>query len=699
MNKLATVLLCANFITVLFPQPGYIHPDEFFQSAEVVAGDVFNIQHFRTWEFNGTSAVRNIVFPYLVLSPSLYLLRWLNSSGTSEFQVSAVKVVMATRLPVALLSLLGYVATGRLADCFHADRYISSILYCSSYVTWTYYTRTFSNSVESVLLAAVLVLVLCLSGDTAVHLKKNVVTFSEDVKCKQSAKPTEVEESGIKAEIASSERKPIDKVGAEEKTIDKVSAEGKPVDKVSAEGKPVDKVSAERKVVGTVESSHKTETNQRNDSSKKSVKKSEDKNKNTEKNELEFTEMKSKLTAIKSELSQLRSCISKLVSFLLGALVTAGFFNRPTFLVFTAIPVLYWVWTATKHDQYGRWYGVPLISIVWYFTCGALFTFVTFVLLDTAYFNDDFTTVVAKSWRSCIQDGFSMNSAQNGLRELLSALVVTPWNFIKYNTDSNNLARHGLHPWFTHLVVNLPLLLGPLYIPFIISCVAAVIRLLRSGRNTKDGTTWLCLMALVPVFSLSIFPHQEPRFLIPALPVFVIMGAKLITPVMPGKLSFFALWTAFNIVLTLVYGYMHQAAIIPALSIYQQKLSSPSSHSYHAIFYKTYPPPRHLLLLHPNNTQASIHELAGAPLDTFMQVLKRVQNGCRASKSKCQISIIVPSTVAPAVLKHLPEKTDVTSICPHLTMEDPPRLRAWWKKRLSFQDLIMDLCLNILTVK
>ncbi|CAG5125016.1 unnamed protein product [Candidula unifasciata] len=134
MNKLATVLLCANVITVLFPQPGYIHPDEFFQSAEIVAGDIFNIQHFRTWEFNGTSAVRNIVFPYLVLAPPLYMLRSLNSSGIPELQVSAVKVVMATRLPVALLSFLGYLATGRLADCFCADRYICSILYCSSYV-------------------------------------------------------------------------------------------------------------------------------------------------------------------------------------------------------------------------------------------------------------------------------------------------------------------------------------------------------------------------------------------------------------------------------------------------------------------------------------------------------------------------------------------------------------------------------------
>ncbi|CAG5125015.1 unnamed protein product [Candidula unifasciata] len=412
--------------------------------------------------------------------------------------------------------------------------------------------------------------------------------------------------------------------------------------------------------------------------------------------------MKSKLTAINSELSHLRTCISKLVSFLLGAIVTSGFFNRPTFLVFAVVPVIYWVCSATKRDQYGRWFGVPLTGIVFYFSSGALLTFVTFALLDTVYFNHDFTTVAAKSWKSCIEDSFSMNSVQNGIQELLSSLVVTPWNFIKYNTDSNNLAHHGLHPWFTHLVVNLPLLLGPLYIPFIIACVIGATQLLQSDRETTKGSlTWLSLMALVPILSLSMFPHQEPRFLIPVLPVFVVMGAKLVSATMPGKLSFFALWVVFNILMTLVYGYMHQAALIPALSIYQQKLSSSSqlSKSYHAIFYKTYPPPRHLLLLQTNNTQASVYELAGAPLDTFLQTLRQVQTGCSTSKSKCQINIFLPSTVTPAVLKHLPEKTDVTSICPHLTMEDPPRLRAWWKRRLSFQDFIMDFCLNILTVK
>ena len=39
---------------------------------------------------------------------------------------------------------------------------------------------------------------------------------------------------------------------------------------------------------------------------------------------------------------------------------------------------------------------------------------------------------------------------------------VAPFNFIMYNVVPGNVARHGEHPHYTHLLVNLPLLLGPL---------------------------------------------------------------------------------------------------------------------------------------------------------------------------------------------------------------------------------------------
>ena len=46
---------------------------------------------------------------------------------------------------------------------------------------------------------------------------------------------------------------------------------------------------------------------------------------------------------------------------------------------------------------------------------------------------------------------------------------VAPFNFVMYNLVPGNVASHGEHPRYTHLLVNLPLLLGPLAPIFVIT--------------------------------------------------------------------------------------------------------------------------------------------------------------------------------------------------------------------------------------
>ena len=60
---------------VLMPQSGYIHPDEFFQSVEVVTGDVLSTDTIRTWEFNVTSPIRSMALPHLLFGTPLQLLK------------------------------------------------------------------------------------------------------------------------------------------------------------------------------------------------------------------------------------------------------------------------------------------------------------------------------------------------------------------------------------------------------------------------------------------------------------------------------------------------------------------------------------------------------------------------------------------------------------------------------------------------
>jgi phosphatidylinositol glycan class Z len=42
--------------------PGYIHPDEFFQNAEITAAQVFGLHVFTPWEYQ-EAAARSIVSP------------------------------------------------------------------------------------------------------------------------------------------------------------------------------------------------------------------------------------------------------------------------------------------------------------------------------------------------------------------------------------------------------------------------------------------------------------------------------------------------------------------------------------------------------------------------------------------------------------------------------------------------------------
>ena len=60
---------------VFMPQPGYIHPDEFFQTVEVVTGDVLSTDTIRTWEFNVTAPIRSMALPHLLFGTPLQMLK------------------------------------------------------------------------------------------------------------------------------------------------------------------------------------------------------------------------------------------------------------------------------------------------------------------------------------------------------------------------------------------------------------------------------------------------------------------------------------------------------------------------------------------------------------------------------------------------------------------------------------------------
>ncbi|KAK8022003.1 GPI mannosyltransferase 4 [Apiospora rasikravindrae] len=223
----------------------------------------------------------------------------------------------------------------------------------------------------------------------------------------------------------------------------------------------------------------------------------------------------------------------------LGVVAVFGVFNRITFPAFLLIPGLRLI---------PHFWNRPMMLAT--LVGSALFTVAIAISLDTSFYTPH----------------------SIGWSDLLRHPVITPWNNLRYNLSPSNLAEHGLHPWYQHLLVNIPLLVGP----------AAALLFVQPHLSLR------LYSAISGIFVLSIFQHQEARFLQPVIPL-ILSSVQL--PKNPTLMKVWVgLWIAFNVVLGLLMGTYHQGGIVPG-----QVFLSTQPDATHAIWWKTYMPPIWLL--------------------------------------------------------------------------------------------------------
>jgi phosphatidylinositol glycan class Z len=196
--------------------------------------------------------------------------------------------------------------------------------------------------------------------------------------------------------------------------------------------------------------------------------------------------------------------------------------------------------------------------------CGVLFTAIA-VLTDTVFYRS------------------------TSLLESIRHPVVTPLNNLVYNSNSLNLAEHGLHPHYHHFVVNLPQLLGPALVVLGLSLFA------KSTTVSSIFFNRRAISAISGTMILSAIPHQEPRFLLPCVPL-------LLTCIRPLKTKrFLASWIIFNAVLGFLMGVYHQGGVVPTQLTIPSIVSSTmesrhlESANVSVFWWKTYSPPLWLL--------------------------------------------------------------------------------------------------------
>lgn len=83
---------------------------------------------------------------------------------------------------------------------------------------------------------------------------------------------------------------------------------------------------------------------------------------------------------------------------------------------------------------------------------------------------------------------------------------------------------------------------------------------------------------IIPLLLLSIFPHQEPRFLLPLLLPIVFSTSKYFSShYMKDLKCILPIWCFSNIIGFIFYGYLHQAGVTPMISYLFQDIKDASN--------------------------------------------------------------------------------------------------------------------------
>ncbi|CAM4718406.1 GPI mannosyltransferase 4 [Lepidochelys kempii] len=562
------ILALLRIFWCLLPQTGYLHPDEFFQSPEVMAGDILDLQVYYPWEFLSSSPCRTVVFPLITSGFTYWMIKSLQQLGMWPNGINSYTLLVSPRLLLTTFSFILDYSVYRLAPFWGADQWNALVLLAGSYVTLVFYTRTFTNTLEGLLFALLMVLV-------------------------------------------------------------------------------------SPKAVGYG-------------------------------------------TAPKSDISQVKPTSSSLI----GIITVAGFFNRPTFLAFALMPLLYWAVLNATSQHSIKTIANHLLKLV----SSTAFTATIFTAADTLYFTSIGSEISLYSIKK--------NGLLSTIAQINQKVIVTPFNFLRYNLNPHNLAQHGIHPRFTHFVVNGIMLFGILHILAIsvgLEMLKINIRQLSWIRLHNHRPPTMLVLAkgnptllsfyFVPLAFLSLFSHQEPRFLIP-----LILPLVLLITQQNRTLKWKPIIIIFNVLGALLFGCLHQGGLIPCLSHLEQLIHSPESLNhpthYTLLFAHTYMPPRFLLSINKRDPLVEIIDMAGTEENTLCQTLGQLANniacGTRETDKErtCNFFVITPGTVRTTIQKCGVLFKNETLIFPHLTMEDPPQISFLfsekWRSQLGLYILQID---------
>ncbi|KAK3833128.1 MAG: Alg9-like mannosyltransferase family-domain-containing protein [Linnemannia elongata] len=468
--------------------PGYIHPDEFFQSAEITAGNVFGFKNDIPWEYQPELPCRSIIIPAITTGiPYLFLKRWVGTNP--DHFVNSRTLFLTQRLAFVLVSLIIDWSIVNMARQIRRSPSIALLLVASSYVTLAYHTHPFSNTVETLILAlsAVVLGKIIQQHETSTTLPSTTLSKSTT-----ASHPSSASASSVLPSTGPYQPRPS----------------------------PIH------------------------------------------------------------------------LTFLLGVLFAVGTFTRITFAVFGfpfGVMLLYLNAKASFWKGRSTLRGlVAFIQACMPLAIGLGSMSAAAIFIDSIYFGKLVISRQPHGSPMTLVEIFSTSPLSWPSLSVQGSPTLTMWNNLQYNLDKDNLALHGLHPRFFHLLLNFPVLFGNL--------------------------AWIGLSTIIRKVVAREWSSRS----------------KLVT----GTFISPPLWLVLNGVLAIVFGVIHQAGLVPAMDLIQTQslgfqdcrgvgsgdhilcttdpLKSGVFHPQdnntyvtRVIFYKTYMPPYHLFGY--NEPQAHSH--------------------------------------------------------------------------------------------
>lgn len=190
---------------------------------------------------------------------------------------------------------------------------------------------------------------------------------------------------------------------------------------------------------------------------------------------------------------------------------------------------------------------------------------------------------------------------------------IAPIAGLQYNMNLDHLALHGIHPRYLHLLLHIPLLMGGYGLIWCKDTVVCIWTLLQSPFDIQHWIRTYCypkhfllFSIFIPLFLLSMAPHQEPRFLLPLLiPFCFYCGSKFHLNGKVAKAGV-VVWVALQLAMIGSYGVLHQGGVVRSVGYVQEYVKEAREAGKEVIII-------------PKNVMMYPHTLLGLPEDGHIQ--------------------------------------------------------------------------------